>query len=103
MDFEVPPNTITCTGSPIRNGPSPPAFAEMPRYFFHVHGTRPFHDDGGLDLPGDAAAWEEAKRFVRDIESALEPGETWHLEVPRDGGAIYSLKLCTRAIGRQKR
>jgi len=75
----------------------------MPRYFFHVQGARPFHDDGGLDLPGDPVAWAEAKRFVRGIEVSLEPGETWQLEVHRDGQAIYSLKLCTRAIGSSDR
>lgn len=72
----------------------------MPRYFFHVRGARPFHDDCGLDFPSDPAAWAQAKRFVRDIESDLEPGETWHLEVHQDGQTIYCLKFCTRAIGR---
>lgn len=70
----------------------------MPKYFFHLQGTRPYQDDGGTDLPSDAAAWAEAKRYARDIEATLEPGETWHLEVHRDGRPIYSLKICARII-----
>lgn len=70
----------------------------MPKYFFHLHGTRPYQDDGGTDLPSDAAAWAEAKRYARDIEATLEPDETWHLEVHRDGRPIYSLKICARII-----
>jgi hypothetical protein len=71
----------------------------MPRYFFHLQGTRPYQDDGGVDLADDAAAWNEAKRFVRDIEHGLEPGDNWHLEVCREGRAIYSLKIYSQAIG----
>ena len=71
----------------------------MARYFFHLQGTRPYQDDGGVDLADDAAAWAEAKRFVRDIEHSLEPGDSWHLEVRREDRPIYSLKICTRAIG----
>lgn len=71
----------------------------MPRYFFHLQGTRPYQDDGGVDLSDDARAWVEAKRFVRDIEDSLQPGDTWHLEVRREDCPIYSLKICTRAIG----
>ncbi len=70
----------------------------MPRYFFHLHSARPYQDDGGLELPSDPAAWVEAKRFARDIESSLEPGEIWHLVVHRESRPIYSLKICARAI-----
>lgn len=70
----------------------------MPKYFFHLQSARPYEDDRGLDLPSDPAAWVEAKRFGRDIESSLKPGETWHLEVHREGRPIYSLKICARAI-----
>jgi hypothetical protein len=71
----------------------------MPRYFFHLQGTRPYQDDGDVDLTDDAAAWAEAKRFARDIENSLEVGDSWHLEVCREGRPIYSLKICTQAIG----
>jgi len=70
----------------------------MPRYFFNLQGTRPFHDDGGLDLRDDAAAWAEAKRFARDIEGGLQPGDTWSLEVRRDDRPIYSLSIRARAF-----
>jgi hypothetical protein len=65
----------------------------MPRYFYHIHGGRPYHDDGGVDLPDDAAAWREAKRFARDIEANLEPGGSWHLEVHREDRPIYALTI----------
>ncbi len=71
----------------------------MPTYFFHLQGTRPYQDDGGVDLPDEAAAWKEAKRYARDIEGSLEPGDTWYLEVHRDGRSIYSLRICARATG----
>lgn len=70
----------------------------MPRYFFHLQGTRPYRDDGGVDLPGDAVAWAEAKKYARDIEDSLEPGDTWHLEVRREGRPIYILKICAQII-----
>lgn len=70
----------------------------MPKYFFHLRARFPFQDDGGADLPDDNSAWVEATRFARDIEGNLRPGDTWHLEIHRDGRAIYSLKICGRAI-----
>ncbi|MBV8925956.1 MAG: hypothetical protein JOZ74_11370 [Bradyrhizobium sp.] len=47
----------------------------MQKYFFHVDGTNPYHDDHGMELSDDVAAWIEAKRFTRDIELNLQPGE----------------------------
>jgi hypothetical protein len=70
----------------------------MTRYFFHLQGTRPYQDDGGVDLPDDARAWIEAKKFARDIEANLQPGDSWHLEVHRGDRPIYAIKICTRAI-----
>jgi hypothetical protein len=58
---------------------------QMPKDHFHLQGTQTYRDDGGSDLPSDGAAWGEAKRFARNIESTLEPGEIWHLEVCREG------------------
>jgi hypothetical protein len=71
----------------------------MPRYFFHVRGASPYQDDGGQELPDDAAAWREAKRFARDIETNLEPGESWSLEVERADRPLYALTICSRLIG----
>ena len=85
-----------CMGVPLRNGASLFAFPEMPRYFCHLQGARPYQDNGGVDLPNDAAAWAEAKRYARDIERNLEPDETWYLEVRRDDQPIYSLKICAQ-------
>jgi hypothetical protein len=70
----------------------------MARYFFHVQGTRPYEDEEGFELADDAAAWHEAKRFARDIESNLQPGETWRLEVRRDRRPVYFLELRTGVL-----
>jgi hypothetical protein len=70
----------------------------MPRYFFHVGGLRPYHDGEGMELPDDAAAWAEAKRFARDIESTLRPGDEWRLEILRCRQPIYLLTITSRLL-----
>lgn len=65
----------------------------MPRYFFHISGDDPFHDAEGMDLPDDEAAWREAKRLVRDIDSNLEPGQAWQLDVGDGKGAVFVITL----------
>ena len=40
----------------------------MTRFYFHIHdGTHAFLDDGGPDLPGEAAALAEARQTIRGI------------------------------------
>jgi Domain of unknown function (DUF6894) len=63
----------------------------MPRYYFHLDGTRPYCDEDGTELPDDQAAWREAKRFARDIEGHLQPGEDWRLHVLKDSRLLYLL------------
>ena len=63
----------------------------MPRYFFQLEGTHPYLDEDGMELPDDAAAWAEAKRFARDIESHLQLGEVWRLEVRNGGRPVFLL------------
>lgn len=67
----------------------------MPRYYFQLDGTHPFLDGEGTELPNDAAAWTEAKRLTRDIESNFQPGETWRLEVQKNERPLYLLKICS--------
>jgi hypothetical protein len=87
--------------SRLRNGclVSGVSTLQMLQYHFHIQGKRPYQDDGGVELADDAAAWKEAKRVARDIENSLEPGDNWHLEVRRGDRPIYSLKICSRALG----
>ena len=42
----------------------------MPRYFFHLtDGTEVLDDPDGLELPGDAAAREEAMLVAADVKT----------------------------------
>lgn len=70
----------------------------MPRYYFHLDGSHPFSDDEGTELLNDEAAWTEAKRLARDIESNLEPGEKWRLEVRKDHQPLYRLMICSERV-----
>jgi hypothetical protein len=58
----------------------------VPKYFFHVDGPRPHVDGIGTILSNDHAAWLKARRTIQGIEDNLEPGESWSLEVKREGG-----------------
>ncbi|WP_049826599.1 DUF6894 family protein [Bradyrhizobium japonicum] len=70
----------------------------MSRYFFSIANGHPFEDDEGTDLPDDTAAWREAVLTVRDIESALQPGGCWTLEVRRDGEIIIRIDIRATTI-----
>ncbi|MBO4227717.1 DUF6894 family protein [Bradyrhizobium neotropicale] len=52
----------------------------MPRYFFHINGKFPFRDEVGTELRDDRAAWKEALLLTRDIETSLQPGQSWSLD-----------------------
>ena len=53
----------------------------MPRYFFRLTDGRQVlkhHEPDGLDLPGNAAAREEAVVIARDLKHGKEtPGDGW--------------------------
>ena len=51
----------------------------MPRYYFHLtNGTQVLDNHKGLDLPGDAAAREDAVVLARDLKhGAAMPGWDW--------------------------
>ena len=70
----------------------------MPRYFFHLDSVKPYHDVDGTELRDDAAAWKEAKRFTRDIETALQPGDVLRLEVRREGQSLYLLAFSSSCL-----
>jgi hypothetical protein len=77
----------------------------MHTYQFHIAGLRPFHDAEGMELPDAETAWGEALRLVRDIEGALQPGQTWWLEVVEDGTTIFRISLASADLrfGRDSR
>ena len=51
----------------------------MPRYYFHLtNGEQVLDNHKGLDLPGDAAAREDAVVLARDLKhGAAMPGWDW--------------------------
>jgi hypothetical protein len=71
-------------------------FEHMARYFFHIDGGSPHRDEVGEELPDDAAAWRTAMQLARDIESNLQPGQSWHLDVREGRVAVYLVEIKTR-------
>jgi hypothetical protein len=51
----------------------------MPRYFFHLtDGKETVNNPEGMDLPGTAAAREEAMVLARDLKHGkVMPGRSW--------------------------
>jgi hypothetical protein len=72
----------------------------MPNFRYNISGRHPFHDEVGSNLPSAVNAWNEALRFVRDIEGSLQPGETWTLDVLEEGTPIFQLMLSTKDLQR---
>jgi hypothetical protein len=67
----------------------------MARYFFKIANGRPFCDPDGEELPDDRAAWTEALRTMRDVESALDLDKSprWSLEVKREDMTIFRIDV----------
>lgn len=64
----------------------------MTRYTFKITNGEDFSDSE--ELSDDDAAWEQALRTVRDIESALRSaGGEWSLVVLRDGSPLYRIDV----------
>jgi len=67
----------------------------MTRFYFHVHdGTHAFLDDGGLDLPGEAAALAEARQtawaLIYDLQHKVTAWSAWAVEVTDETGRSLS-------------
>jgi hypothetical protein len=65
----------------------------MRRYFFHINGKYPFRDEVGTQLRDDRAAWREALLLTRDIETSLEPGQSWTLDVMDGDAFLYQISI----------
>jgi uncharacterized protein DUF6894 len=65
----------------------------MPRYYFHIEGEFPFHDETGTEFRDDRSAWQEALLMTRDIETTLEPGERWVLTVKAGNRLVYKISI----------
>lgn len=65
----------------------------MPRFFFHItQGTRVRPANEGIDLPDDAAAWQEAitacSELISDLYPDLKAGTEWRMDVTDKTGAV---------------
>jgi hypothetical protein len=61
----------------------------MPRYYFHLtDGERELDDPEGLELPGAAAAREEAALVAGDLTERLKPRDWtgWVVSIRDEGG-----------------
>ncbi|MBR1128443.1 DUF6894 family protein [Bradyrhizobium iriomotense] len=68
------------------------AFNWMARYSFKISDGGDFSDSE--ELPNDEAAWHQALRTVRDIESTLSSdGGDWSLVVHREGDPLYRIDV----------
>jgi hypothetical protein len=65
----------------------------LPHYFFHIEGKFPFRDEVGTELRDDRAAWKEALLLTRDIETSLQPGQSWSLDVLVDCRLLYRIGI----------
>lgn len=79
------------------------ALRQMRTFRFDISGPRPFQHVDGTQLPSSDAAWNEAVRFVRDIEDALEPGDSWTLDVSEDGTPIFRIAIVTMDMRKHSR
>lgn len=69
-----------------------PPFTWMVRYSFKITDGGDFSDSE--ELPDDEAAWHQALRTVRDIESTLSSnGGDWSLVVHREGDPLYRIDV----------
>jgi Domain of unknown function (DUF6894) len=95
---ETPKENRRDSGYGDRVGCRLPEASEMPKYFFHIEGSKLYRDEIGVTLPDDGAAWDEARRAVRNIEHYLAPGEEWRLEVCAEGKPVFTLTVSSRRL-----
>jgi uncharacterized protein DUF6894 len=72
----------------------------MPRYFFNISNGHRFQDPNGEELQDDDAAWAEALRTVRDIESSLDldGSSHWSIEVKREETSIFRIDVFAQRV-----
>ena len=72
----------------------------MPLYHFKILNGHPFRDDKGFDFADDEAAWREALKTIRDVETSLDldRSNNWSIEVKRGEAPIFTIKVTARRI-----
>ena len=68
----------------------------MPRYFFHIEGEKPHHDEVGKELADDVVAWAQAVRMLRHTENGMQPGDNWTLRVFNGEKPIYVIAVVSQ-------
>jgi hypothetical protein len=67
----------------------------MPRYVFdvrHLDGDYLEDNLAGVELPGDAAAWDFAAKVMRGLLESLEEDWTgWTMEVTEGGRSVWRI------------
>jgi hypothetical protein len=53
---------------------------------------------GEAQFSSEEAAWQEALRLVRDIETSLKPREGWVLTVSEDEQPIFRISIATEDL-----
>jgi hypothetical protein len=68
----------------------------MRTFKFTIADSKVFTDEA--QLPSEEAAWQEALRLVRDVESSLKPNETWVLTVSEGNHPIFRINVRTEDL-----
>ena len=81
----------------------------MPRYYFHVtDGRETLENPKGMDLPGNAAAREEAVVLANELRHGkAKPGRSWQgwfvTIKDQHGHQVDSVPIAPRVAGRRDR
>ena len=75
------------------------------RYYFHVDDGMPKLDEDGMEFASDRDAWHQATlacaEILHDIDGALKPGDTLHLQVRDQTGRLcFTLEVNTSGVVR---
>ena len=81
---------------PLGVASRPSTFLSMPRYFFHIEGEKPHHDEVGKELADHGVAWAQAVRMLRHTENGMQPGDNWTLRVFKGEKPIYVIAVVSR-------
>ncbi|SDJ85361.1 hypothetical protein SAMN05216338_106930 [Bradyrhizobium sp. Rc2d] len=81
---------------PLGVATRPSTLLSMPRYFFHIEGEKPHHDEVGKELADDGVAWAQAVRMLRHTENGMQPGDNWTLRVFNGEKPIYVIAVVSR-------
>ena len=81
---------------PLGVASRPSTLLSMSRYFFHIEGEKPHHDEVGKELADDGAAWAQAVRMLRHTENGMQPDDNWTLRVFKGEEPIYVIAVVSR-------